>query len=89
MHHAINEYQLRLDVVDFQKIKKRVRQVRHYTVADLGGGVRGVQITPLWQLVMYFCVHNCTSPSNNYAAVACSNINRTQLLTLTDLQTFD
>ena len=24
--------------------------------------------TPLWRLVMYFCVHNCTSPSNDYAA---------------------
>jgi len=28
---------------------------------------------PLWQLVMYFCVHNCTSPLNDYAAVACSS----------------
>ena len=34
------------DVVDFQEIKKQVRQVRHYTVADLGGGVRGVHLHP-------------------------------------------
>ena len=28
-------------------------------------GVRGVQMhRPLWRLVMYFCVRNCTSPSN-------------------------
>ena len=32
------------------------------SVADLGG-VRGVQS-------VYFCEHNCTSPSNDYAAVA-------------------
>ena len=29
---------------------------------------------------MYFCVHNCTSPSNDYAAVACSS-NQAQLHT--------
>ena len=28
-----------------------------------------------------FCVHNCTSPSNDYAAVACSNNNQAQLHT--------
>ena len=28
---------------------------------------------------MYFCVHNCTSPSNDYAPVACSNNNQPQL----------
>ena len=27
-------------------------------------------------VVMYFCIHNCTSPSNDYAAVACSNNNQ-------------
>ena len=36
---------------------------------------------PLWQLVMYFCVHNCTSPSNDYVAVAWSNNNQAQLHT--------
>ena len=63
---------------------------KHYalSVADLGG-VRGV-------LVVYFCVHNCTSPSNDYA---CSSGMQQQqpgtvsyTLTyqfLTDLQTFD
>jgi len=35
------------------------------TVADLGGGVRGC----FWWLVMYLCIHNCMSPSNDYAAV--------------------
>ena len=30
---------------------------------------------------MYFCVHNCMSPSNDYAAVACSNNNQAQLHT--------
>ena len=39
------------------------------------GRFRGCKCTPLWWLVMYFCVHNCTSPSNDYAAVACSNNN--------------
>ena len=33
------------------------------TVVDLGGGVRGCKCTPLWRLVMYFFVHNCTSLS--------------------------
>ena len=37
-----------------------------------GGGANG--------LVMYFCVHIYTSPSNDYTAVACSN-NQTQLHT--------
>ena len=41
------------------------------------------------RLVMYFCVHNCTSPSNDYAGVACSNNNQAQLQFLTDLETFD
>jgi len=40
------------------------------SVADLGG-VRGVQMHPPLAVVMYFCVHNCTSSSNDYAAVAC------------------
>ena len=41
----------------------------------------GCTCTPLWRLVMYFCVHNCMSPSNDYAAVACSNNNQAQLHT--------
>ena len=45
------------------------------------GGKGGCKCTPLWRLVMYFCVHNCTSPSNDYAAVACSNNNQAQLHT--------
>ena len=61
------------------------------------GGFRGVRggakCTPLWWRVMYFCVHNCTSPSNDYAGVACSNNNQASYtLThqfLTDLHTFD
>ena len=48
-------------------------------VADVGGG--GGKCNPLWWLVMYFCVHNCTNPSNGYAAVACSNNNQAQLHT--------
>ena len=43
-----------------------------YSVADLGG-VRGVQMHPPLAASNVFCVHNCTSPSNDYAAVACSN----------------
>ena len=52
----------------------------HYTVADLGG-VRGVQMHPPLAASNVFCVHNCTSPSNDYAAVACSNNNQAQLHT--------
>ena len=44
-----------------------------------GGG--GCKCTPLWRLVMYFCVHICTSLSNDYTAVACSNNNQAQLHT--------
>ena len=44
------------------------------------GGFREVQMhPPLWWLIMYFCVHNCTSPSNDHAAMACSNNNQAQL----------
>ena len=42
-------------------------KLRCSAVADLGG----CKCTPLWRLVMYFCIHNCTIPSNDYAAVAC------------------
>ena len=38
--------------------------VNGFSVADLVG-----------KAVMYFCVHNCTSPSNDYTAVVCSNNN--------------
>jgi len=44
-----------------------------FSVADLGG--LGGANAPL---VMYFCVHNCTSPSNDYAAVAWSHNNQAQ-----------
>ena len=46
-------------------------------MADLRG-VRGCKCTPLWRLVMYFCVHIWASPSNDYTAVACCN-NQAQL----------
>ena len=50
-----------------------------------GRGVRGgkgVQMySPLAASIMYFCLRNCTSPSNDYAAVACSNNNQAQLHT--------
>ena len=49
-------------------------------VADLGG-VRGVQMHPPLAASNVFCVHNCTSPSNDYAAVAFSNNNQAQLHT--------
>ena len=65
-------------------ITGRTRYVNHVMsalpMADLGG-VRECKCTPLWWLVMYFCVHNCTTPSNDYAAVACSNNNQAQLHT--------
>ena len=41
------------------------------------GGVRGVQMHPPLA-ARNFCVHNCTTPSNDYAAVACSNNNQAQ-----------
>ena len=41
-----------------------------------GGKGGGANAPPLWRRVMYFCVHNCTSPSNDYAGVACSNNNQ-------------
>ena len=44
-------------------------------MADLGG-VRGVQMHPPLAASNVFCVHNCTNPSNDYAAVACSNNNQ-------------
>ena len=39
------------------------------------GGKGGANAPPFWRRVMYFGVHNynCTSPSNDYAGVACSN----------------
>ena len=49
-------------------------------MADLGG-VRGVQMHPPLAASNVFCVHNCMSPSNDYAAVACSNNNQAQLHT--------
>ena len=52
-----------------------------FAVADLRGVHLGCKCTPLWRLVMYFCVHICTSPSNDYTAVACSNNNQAQLHT--------
>ena len=49
-------------------------------VADLGG-VRGVQMHPPLAASSVFLRTNCTSPSNDYAAVACSNNNQAQLHT--------
>ena len=46
-------------------------------VANLGG-VRGLQMHPPFGV---FCVNNCTSPSNDYTAVECSNNNQAQLHT--------
>jgi len=50
------------------------------TVADLGG-VRGVQMHPPLAAGNVLCVHNCTSSSNDYAAVACISNNQAQLHT--------
>ena len=49
-------------------------EICHSTII-ISGGFR------LWRLVMYFCVNNCTSPSNDYTAVECSNNNQAQLHT--------
>ena len=49
-------------------------------VADLGG-VRGVQMHPPLAASNAFLHTYCTSPSNDYAAVACSNNNQAQLHT--------
>ena len=43
-------------------------------------GGKGVQMHRPLLLVMYFCIHNYTSLSNDYAGVACSN-NQAQLNT--------
>ena len=49
------------------------------------GGVQwriyGVQTHPPLAASSVFCVNNCTSPPNDYAAVACSNNNQAQLHT--------
>ena len=58
----------------------RARIMYPTPVADLGG-VRGVQMHPPLAASNVFCVYNCTSPSNDYAAVACSNNNQAQLHT--------
>ena len=52
-------------------------------MADLGGGKggKGGANAPPLAASNVFCVHNCTSPSNDYAAVACSNNNQAQLHT--------
>ena len=47
-------------------------------MADLGG-IRGVQMHPYLAASSVFCVHNSTSPSNDYAAVAYSNNDQAQL----------
>ena len=56
-----------------------------YVLLFCSGGFRGSKVgckcTPLWQLVMYFCINKCTSPSNDYTAVECSNNNQAQLHT--------
>jgi len=57
-------------------------------VADLGG-VRGVQMHPPLVASNVFCVHNCTSPSNDYAAVATKHSYILTYQFLTDLQAFD
>ena len=46
-----------------------------------GGGVRGVQMHPPLPASMYFCLNNCTSPSNDYTAVECNNNDQAQLNT--------
>jgi len=51
-----------------------------FTQWRIKGGKGGAN-APLWRLVMYFCVHNCTSPSNDYAAVAYISNNQAQLHT--------
>ena len=61
-------------------ILKAIGAAGQKAVADLGG-VRGVQMHPPLAASNVFCVHNCTSPSNDYAAVAYSNNNQTQLHT--------
>ena len=61
----------------------RRSQKQNYIMVT-SGRFRGCKCTPLWRLVVYFCVHNCTSPSNA--------TRRSYTLTyqfLTDLQTFD
>ena len=52
-----------------------------FVVAKNSGRFKGCKCTPLWWLVINFCVHICTSPSNDYTAVACSNNKQAQLHT--------
>ena len=54
------------------RYQQRPQIVTDGPVADLGG-VRGVQMHPPLAASNVFCVRNCASPSNDYAAVACSN----------------
>ena len=61
----------------FHKQESPIVTSRRYHVL-ISGGFRGCKCTPLWRFVMHFCVHNCTSPSNDYAAVACGNNNQAQ-----------
>ena len=51
-----------------------------FSVADLGGG-GGVQMHPPLAASNVFRINNCTSPSNGYTAVECSNNNHAQLHT--------
>ena len=72
-----------LDLINsYPKYRTDSHAMKHklYPVADLGG-VRGVQMHPPLAASNVFCVHNCTSPSNDYAAVACSDNNQAQLHT--------
>ena len=75
---------------------KHVLSVYHYIFLislefqwRIQGGGKGGANAALWRRVMYFCVHNCTSLSNDYAGLACSNNNQAPLQFLTDLETFD
>jgi len=57
-------------------LKRVLIYVADLPVVDLGGA-----FTPLFAAskLMYFCVHNCMSPLNDYAAVACSNNNQVDM----------
>ena len=80
LENNLKECRRKIDEIDRCLRLRKNSAEEGYAVADLGG-VRGVQMHPPLAASNVFCVHNCTSPSNDYAAVACSNNNQAQLHT--------
>ena len=66
--------------------------IQYISSGGFRGGKGGCKCTPLWRLVMYFCVHNCKSPLIMQQWHAATTTRHSYTLTyqfLTNLQTFD